>query len=55
MSWVSFGLGFAFGVLASVTVLYIILKSTAKWIKDHGLPNTSREKEEKLWDDIGRL
>jgi hypothetical protein len=55
MNWISFGLGFAFGVLASVTVVYIILKSTAKWIKENGLPNTTKEKEEKIWDDIGRL
>lgn len=55
MSWVSFVLGFAFGVLASVTAVYIILKITAIWIKENGLPNMSKEKEEKLWDDIGRL
>lgn len=55
MNWVSFGLGFGFGALLIITIIYLILKRTARWIKKNGFPHTTREKEEEIWDDIGRL
>lgn len=55
MDWVSFILGMAFGVLGSFTAVYLVIKTTALWIKKNGMPNMSKEKEEELWDDLGKL
>ncbi|MCR5597116.1 MAG: hypothetical protein K6G19_02990 [Lachnospiraceae bacterium] len=55
MNLVWFILGFLFGVLASFTVVYIILKRTARWIKKNGLTEPSKERREEIWDNISRM
>ena len=55
MNFVWFILGFLFGVLASITVVYIVIKSTARWIKKNGLTEPSKERREEIWDNISRM
>ena len=55
MNLVWFILGFLFGVLASITVVYIVIKSTARWIQKNGVSDRSKAEEEEMWDKIARM